>query len=53
MRFTDAFGRVTSDLLAVLGQTDPATINRGNCDTWANRMQALVGGHAVWARQHH
>lgn len=48
MRFADAFALVTADLLAALGHTDPAMINRGNCDEWANRMQSIVGGRAMW-----
>lgn len=39
---------VTTAMLHELGTTDLAAINRGNCDEWANRMAAIVGGRAIW-----
>ena len=48
MMFADAHTFVTYDLLFWMRRTDPAVINRGNCEEWAERMALWVGGCAVW-----
>ena len=40
--------RVTEEILARVGLVDPAAINRGLCDEWANRVAEMTGGDAIW-----
>jgi hypothetical protein len=48
MLFSDAHTFVTHELLYKLEETDPAAINHGSCDTWANMMAVWVGGFPLW-----
>jgi hypothetical protein len=44
---TLAFRESASQVTLHLGG-DPAEINRGSCDEWANAMADLVGGYGLW-----